>query len=263
MKSNSQRVFFSLWVVAALATSVTAGNWAVDFDSPLPANWGTSGITEPPGGTSATFSTTIESGVLRLSDVTPASNGGSFGAWAGTSDVFTEVLVGASVNVAMDSNDDLGVMARSNPLVGNGYFGNVDFEQGQACIAKLAAFSTGVDMACTAVGSLSTSASYYIELSATGAATTDLKLDVFDMTGGTLLQTVNASDDGTIPNFGPAYIAGTSGLYMVPLGTTLDDAKTESIDGTFDNVFSAVPEPTAGSLLLLAVLGLVHLRRRA
>lgn len=259
MTSHPQQILLSLCLIATSTTCLTAANWSADFDSPLPASWTTAGITQPPGGSSATFSATIESGVLRLSDPTPANAGGSFVAFGGAAaDFFSDVKVGADINVTQDTNDDLGVLARANLATGNGYLGSVDFDDGTACITKVQNFSTGVDLGCTADGALATSASYYIELSATGVA--DLKLDVFDMAGGTLLQSVSALDDGS--SLGAAYASGVSGVKIVPKGVTLSDAMAEPINGTFDNVFSAtIPEPTAGSLLLMAILSLGLLRR--
>ena len=45
----------------------------------------------------------------------------------------------------MDSDDDVGVIARADDL-GNGYFGNVDYELGSACIAKVRGFNRAEDM---------------------------------------------------------------------------------------------------------------------
>lgn len=237
-----------------ITCQVKAADWAVDFDSPLPANWTVGETTFPAGGSSATFSAIIDGGVLRLSDTVAADAGGSFSAFAGTTDVFSNVTVGANVNVIPDANDDLGVVARADLGAGNAYFGSVDFERGEACITKVRAFDIGSDLACSAQGSLDTSSSYRLELTATGASTTNLTLEVFDAAGTTLLQTVNAVDDGTIADFGAAYESGVSGVFLVPMGTTVQIAATDPINGTFDNLSSAVPEPGSSLLLLLGFM---------
>lgn len=248
-------------LMGVLAVSANAGNWSADFDSPLPDSWTTAHATEPAGGTSGSFTAVVESGYLRLSETRNATDGGAFSGFGGTTDdVFTDVVVSAVVNAAMDSDDDLGVVARADDA-GNGYFGNVDYELGSACIAKVRDFNRAEDMICSAVDSLSKSSSHYIQLSAMGSGTVDLQLDVYDGVGGMLLQTLSASDDGSVDG-NPAYEGGIAGVYIVPKGTTIGDASGSIINGTWDNVSAAVPEPASVSLLLAAFVGLLAGRRR-
>lgn len=256
-------------VMVAMATlligsSVNAADWAYDFDGPEPAGWFTGSVTIPPGGTSGTFMATIEAGgptgnYLQLEDTTPADSGGSFSAIGGTSDVFSDVVVAADVNITLDSNDDLGVLARADIVAGSSYYGHVDFERGNACITKIKEFTIGTDIVCTADGLFDASERYTVELSAVGGATTTLTLDVTG-SGGT--ETVMAVDDGTIMDFGAAYTSGTSGVFVVPLGATLDIAFMNPITGTFDNVSSSVPEPGSSLLSLVGCLGLLAWRRK-
>ena len=258
------KLLFRFWsfigLVGILAASANAGNWSVDFDSPLPDNWGTAHATEPVGGTSGSFTAVVESGYLRLSDTRPANDGGAFSGFGGTDDVFTDVIVSAVVNAAMDSDDDVGVVARADD-VGNGYFGNVDYELGSACIAKVRDFNRAEDMICSPLDSLSKTSSHYIQLSAMGSGTADLTLDVFDAAGGNLLQSISASDDGSVDG-SAAYEAGIAGVYIVPKGTTITEASGNMINGTWDDVSAAVPEPASVSLLFAAFVGLLMGRRR-
>ncbi len=245
--------------------SLFASDWAYDFDGPAPAGWySVSQTLNPLGLESATFAAEIQPGpssnLLRLSDFTVAADGGSFAGFAGTSDVFTGVLVEADVNVAMDTDDDLGIVARANPATGSSYFAHIDFELGNACITKVQNFATGIDMECSAQGLFSSSESYTMQLTALGGATTTLTLDVVDSMGDTT--TVIGVDDGSLPGFGAAYTSGVSGVFLVPLGTTLDDAAANPINGTFDQVSSqSVPEPTGMLLIVGAFLSFAGLRQ--
>lgn len=254
MKSHT---LVSLLVIASISFAAHAADWSYDFDNPAPATWSTSGITEPPGGTSATFSATIESGYLRMQDPTTAASGGSFSAFGGTTDDFTDVIVEAHVNVAKDTDDDLGIVARVDTSLGNGYFASVDYELGSACITKIAAFHDGTDLACSPLGSLGMADAHHLQLTVTGAATTDLKLEIFDPDTSALLQTVNAIDSSS------AYTSGVSGIFMVPKGTFIPEAALNALNGTFDNVSSmAVPEPSTSLLLVVSMFLIGTLGRR-
>ena len=115
-----------------------ADDWVADFETGFPAGWAALGVNVPTGDPSPTFAATIESGVLRLRDSQAAVDGGSFGGLGGVAtSVFTDVRVSAVVNVAQDSNGDLGVLARTDLNEGTAYFGNIDLVMGQACIAKV------------------------------------------------------------------------------------------------------------------------------
>lgn len=255
-------------VIVAMATLLIssptiAADWSNDFDGPQPAGWFTGSVTNPPGGSSATFMATIEPGptgnYLLLEDAMPANSGGSFSAIGGTADVFNNVVVKADVNITLNSDDDLGVLARADIATGSSYYGHVDFERGNACITKIKDFTIGTDITCTADGLFDAAERYTVELSAVGGATTTLTLNVTG-SGGT--ETIVAVDDGSIMNFGPAYLSGTSGVFVVPLGATLDIAFMNPITGTFDNVSSSVPEPGSSLLCLTGVLVLLGWRRK-
>lgn len=254
------RKIIPLCLVVGLAASACGADWTYDFDGAAPATWTVASVTQPPGGSSASLTGALESGYLRLSDPTLAKDGGSFSAFAGpTGDVFSNVTVAVDLNVAKDTDDDLGVVARADLTTGNGYFAAVDYELGSACITKVQGFSDGADLACSPLGSLGGSDAHHIEFSLVGS---DFELLVFDSTGNTLIQTVNASDDGSV--LGGAYASGVSGLYMVPKGTTLAEASSNALNGTFDNASSfAVPEPSSTLMVLFGIAGVFGFRRRA
>ncbi len=276
--ATNTNVFCGFLAICVLSSGLfvvpaQAQDWSTDFESGFPAGWAALGVNVPTGDLSATFSATIESGVLRLSDSRSSVDGGSFAGFGGVAtptSVFADVRVSAQVNVAQDTTGDLGVLARTDLDAGTAYFGNVDFVRGEACIAKvdlsndLATQQLGVDMACTAEGLLDTSISYFLQLEALGSSPTSLTLSVFDQPGGTLLATVNATDDGTIPDFGADYAAGLAGVFLVPSGDLTDrsgnplGALTQQINGTFDNVSAAVPEPASSVLLLLGLAALLR-----
>ena len=253
-----------------------AQHWSADFESGFPAGWADLGVNVPSGDLSATFSSEIETpnenSFLRFSDSLASVNGGSFGGYGGVatpSSVFTDVRVSAQVNVAQDAGGDLGVVARTDLNAGTAYFGNVDFELGDACISKIAISNVevGADIVCTAQGLLDTSASYFVQLEAIGSSPTNLTLRVFDHPGGSLLATVSGIDDGTIQGaagtpFGPDYPAGVAGVFAIPDGVFLSGALARQISGTFDNV-SAVPEPASSLLLLLGLAALLRWQPRS
>jgi len=253
----------SFVLAISLASGVQAADWTYDFDSPAPASWTVVSNTFPAGGSSATLVDAIESGYLRLSDATLAQDGGSFSAFAGpVDDVFHNVTVAVDLNVAKDTDDDLGVVARTNAATGDGYFASVDFELESACITKVQGFDNGVDLACSPLGSLDSGAAYHVEFSVTGSTTPSLELLVFDETGSSLVQSVLASDDGS--SLGAPYQSGVSGIFMVPRGATLELASSNALNGTFDNAISfAVPEPSTNAMMLtFAAAGLYGFRRR-
>lgn len=245
--------------------------WVYDMEGAAPAGWFGSGNL-PSGGTSSSFiSMTHADGgsgnLLRLMDGTTAGGGGSFSGFAGTSEVFSDVQVIADVNVALDSDDDLGVVARGNVAGGSYYFGSVDLEHGNACITKIRDNNVGTDIVCSAGGLFSPSESYTLALTAMGSSTTELTLSVTDSSGN--VETVSGTDDGSTFGFGGAYTSGVSGVLLIPHGSTISAVYGNELNGTFDNVssqaYSAVsmPEPGAGAMFLTCMLGMLGLRRRA
>ena len=256
-------------ILLLISSGASADDWSYDFDGAEPAGWTIDHVTLPPGGTSATFIASIESdgtdNHLRMSDTTNASATGSFGAFAGTGDIFMDAAISAEINITQDTDDDLGVVLRVDPNTGAGYFGSVDFERGNACITKIQGYTTGVDIACSADGLFTPTETYPLMFSAVGDSTTNLQLDVYD-SAGMLLETVLAVDDGSIDGFGAAYAGGVSGVFMVPMGETLADVEMDQLNGTFDNISAhalpAVPEPSAGCLLAFGLFGIIGFRRR-
>lgn len=266
LRRQSPLLAIFLWMASSFAH---ADDWSYDFDGAEPAGWTTDSVTLPPGGTTTTFVATIESdgtdSHLRLSDTTNASASGSFGAFGGTGDIFTDAAISAEINITHDSNDDLGVVLRVDPTTGTGYFGSVDFERGNACITKIQGYTNGFDIACSADSLFTSDETYRLMFSAEGGSTTNLKLDVYD-SAGILLETVVAVDDGSIAGFGPAFAGGVSGVFMVPMGATLADVEMDQLNGTFDNISAqslpAVPEPHVEVLLAFGLIGFLGLLRR-
>lgn len=252
-----------LLVVTICGATGYAADWGYDFDGgAAPASWTTVSNTEPAGANSPTFEAVVESGYLRLSDVTPALGDGTFSGFAGTTDdIFTNVTVAASLNVAKDTADDLGVVARVDLAEGKGYYGHVDYENGQACITKIDSLHVGTDLVCTPQDVLGLSDTHRVEFSVLGSVRPTLELLVFDESGDNLLQSINVVDDGSV--FGAPFQSGVSGAFIVPLGTTIEDASLSPISGTFDNLDSfAVPEPQSLGLCLAAFVGLLTVRKR-
>ena len=101
-------------ILLLISSGASADDWSYDFDGAEPAGWTIDHVTLPPGGTSATFIASIESdgtdNHLRMSDTTNASATGSFGAFAGTGDIFMDAAISAEINITQDTDDDLGVV---------------------------------------------------------------------------------------------------------------------------------------------------------
>ena len=242
-----------------LAPAPARADWNLDFQSPLPPNFVTTGLTAA-GTPSPTFSAAIDSGVLRFRDtVLPGSGGAAVGFGVIANDVFTDVRVTGTLNPAGGSRNDLVLLARAHVPTVSSYAAGVNFSTGPASgVAYILKFVNGreVDNALNTdpeQGSqprLPVDTSYYIQFDAVG---NQLSLRVFDAPGGTQVAHVDYSDSGV---GGARFTSGPSGVANQVLGNTL-------LNGTFDNVSARViPEPANFLLALLAGVFSVRTRPR-
>lgn len=210
--------------------------WSYDFQTPPPPSFVmTSGTFAGPP--SATASSSVAGGVLRLFDTIPPTQGGAFVVSAGeTSVVFDDVRVSGIVNPTGTSNNLLNLLARFNLQASNAYAAGIDFSAGVLSVAKIVGGGGPVELV------LSTDAgqgnqpplkdlarSYFLQLDAVG---NQLTARVFDVEGGTQLLIVNYTDTGV---GGPPLTSGIAGVSALNLTGGL-------VDGNFGPV-GAEPLP--------------------
>lgn len=262
MKTASSRVVFQL--AAGWAASIgcfAKGDFSYDFSSPPPASFVTGQI----GTTSATFATSFNDGILRLSDSrTPAQGGAGgifgFGAFAREqSQIFGDVRISAILN-PLGNSDDLLNVVRGRRDVGL-YTAGIDFSSGRLGIAKLLPEALGPVAVYNSddpnQGSqpllTDLNRSYFLELDIIG---NEISSRVYDEPGGTQLLQVSFLDDNI---GGPALEPSFAGVSVIWIGTN-----STNLEGSFDNLSAtAIPEPTSGILLGAGlVVAIVRLRRQ-
>jgi hypothetical protein len=248
-------------LLSCLAAAVTCligpaayAGFSYDFASPPPATFTSTGMTVS-GVHSATFSSSVSGGVLRISDSRhPDDDGAGIGFAVETSQVFTDVRASATLNPAGTSTNALSVLVRDGPA--GTYGAAVDFRTGILSIVKIEDGPVdGVSSTDRDQGSqpalTDLARSYFLQVDAIGNT---LTARLFDSPGGTQLRIVHYTDIG---EGGPPLMSGFSGVSAVSV-----NRPPILLDGTFDNLTStAVPEPGVAALGVFVGLALCQRRR--
>ena len=238
--------------VLVFLTGTASANWIETISASggsaldLGAAWGFGTVPQPPINQGMVL-TGASSGALEISDTNAAAIGGAQGgSGLVISEAFQNVIVSATINpnAAGDMNNSVGVAARSD-LSGNGYGLIYDFASSEFHLLRIDAGVLDYIDSEGALG-LPAAADYFLKLSITGSS---LIGELYDSEGGSLLETVTATD--------ATYASGFSGvLVFADLGTAGSPTK-----GVWDNIVS-IPEPTSLSLSLMGVAMLLIRARR-
>jgi hypothetical protein len=188
--------------------------WSYDFQTAPPSSFVT--VSGPP---SATFSSSVAGGVLRLFDTSPPAQGGAaIGIGFESSVVFDDVRVSGILNPTGTSNNLLNLLARFDLQANNVYPAGIDFGAGTLNVAKIVGGGAPVDLVLSTDDSQGNqpplkdlARSYFLQLDVVG---NQLTARVFDVEGGTQLLIVNYTDTGV---GGPPLASGIAGVSALPL----------------------------------------------
>jgi opacity protein-like surface antigen len=250
----------ALLVALMMATpSAALADWVDNFEGGLEQTWSFDNLKADMSGSSSSFTAGEVNDELVLTDPTIPGAGGAGIGFGVVPEEFRDALVWGIVNPSEspDTNAIIGILGRIDAVNMTGYALTLTYDKGRypadmdiSRIDQGADYESLVSEDFLPDGELPGSDSYYLELEMRGP---NLEGRVYDSPGGTLLQSVSATD----PNF---FDRGMSGVLVLADETTASGSNP--LYGAFDFVGSmAVPEPSA---MLLLVLGasMLSLRRR-
>lgn len=249
----------ALLVALTMATpSAALADWVDNFEGGLEQSWIFDNLKGDMSGPSGTFSAEVVGDELVLTDPTVPGAGGAGIGFGVVSEEFRDALVWGIVNPSesADTNAIIGILGRIDAVNLTGYALTLTYDKGRyPADMDISRIDPGADYTSLVSddflpdGELPGSDSYYLELEMRGP---NLEGRVYDSPGGTLLQSVSATD--------PSYEQGISGVLVIADETM--ESGSNPLYGAFDFVGSmAVPEPSAVLLLVLGA-SMLSLRRR-